>query len=348
MKPNPRFQGQTKQFWAYVRLISELTGYYRQPGLAVAAPISIEEIVRALQYVTVRLGLRSAPDLSNYPNLSFDAATGTLSHRGPVGPAEAAALIGADPKRRKGWSKAIEVLAKRSSHLAWASVTDLLDHGRPTALGQGICAYLCYRDQSLAAISAQLMTAEEAAQLYEETHDRTKSRLQPVMNKQSDEKAVPAYLTAIVAMILAEHAGDLPLDSNPQRLVKIVTEDKLQRVLARRMDGAFPSTVNPIAVWEIKEYYFTTSFGSRIADGVYESLLDAMELEEVRATLGLPIDHVVIVDAKETWWSSGGRPYLCRLLDMLHMHHVEEVIFGREVLTALPRLIQKWARLLKP
>jgi len=48
------------------------------------------------------------------------------------------------------------------------------------------------------------------------------------------------------------------------------------------VDGAFPSTVNPIAVWEIKEYYTQQTFGSRIADGVYESLLDGMELEELR------------------------------------------------------------------
>jgi hypothetical protein len=39
-----------------------------------------------------------------------------------------------------------------------------------------------------------------------------------------------------------------------------------------------PGTVNPIAIWEIKEYYYTTTFGSRVADGVYETLLDGMEL----------------------------------------------------------------------
>jgi len=35
-------------------------------------------------------------------------------------------------------------------------------------------------------------------------------------------------------------------------------------------------------VWEIKDYYYTTTFGIRIAYGVYESLLDGMELEELR------------------------------------------------------------------
>lgn len=55
--------------------------------------------------------------------------------------------------------------------------------------------------------------------------------------------------------------------------------------LARRVEGAFPSPVNPVAVWEIKEYYYTTTFGSRVADGVYESLLDGMELAAVGRAL---------------------------------------------------------------
>ena len=32
-----------------------------------------------------------------------------------------------------------------------------------------------------------------------------------------------------------------------------------------------------MALWEIKEYYYTTTFGSRVADGVYETLLDGLE-----------------------------------------------------------------------
>ena len=45
--------------------------------------------------------------------------------------------------------------------------------------------------------------------------------------------------------------------------------------------------MNPIAVWELKEYYYTTTFGSRVADGIYETLLDGMELEDMRANCAL-------------------------------------------------------------
>ena len=36
------------------------------------------------------------------------------------------------------------------------------------------------------------------------------------------------------------------------------------------------------ARWEIKEYYGTTTLGSRVADGVYETMLDGLELRELQ------------------------------------------------------------------
>jgi hypothetical protein len=124
----------------------------------------------------------------------------------------------------------------------------------------------------------------------------------------------------------------------------IVTKDGLPlRTLARRVDGAFPSSVNPIAIWEIKEYYYTTTFGSRVADGIYESLLDGLELEELRDHEGLDIKHYLIVDAHDTWWKQG-KSYLCRIVDMLHMGYIDEVLFGYEVVERLPNLVREWVQ----
>ena len=107
------------------------------------------------------------------------------------------------------------------------------------------------------------------------------------------------------------------------------------------MDGAFPSVINPIAIWEIKEYYYTTTFGSRVADGVYETLLDGMELEELEAFTQRKVQHILFIDDYFTWWECG-RSYLCRMIDMLHMGYVDEIVFGREVLTRLPELALDW------
>ena len=115
------------------------------------------------------------------------------------------------------------------------------------------------------------------------------------------------------------------------------------RTLSRRVDGAFPAVINPIAIWEIKEYYYTTTFGSRVADGVYETLLDGHELEESEAASNQKVRHLLIVDDYFTWWKCG-RSYLCRLIDMLHMGYLDEVLFGREVVEQLPILVKEWVK----
>jgi len=161
------------------------------------------------------------------------------------------------------------------------------------------------------------------------------------MNKQKGDKAAPNYLTGIVNMLIEAHCGDVPVDYSPMRLVTITAGGAPLRTLARRLDGCFPSTVNPIAVWEIKEYYYTTTFGSRVADGVYESLLDGMELEELREHEGVDIKHLLMVDARYTWWDLG-RSYLCRLVDMLHMGYADEILFGYEVVEEIPRIVTEW------
>ena len=89
-------------------------------------------------------------------------------------------------------------------------------------------------------------------------------------------------------------------------LIKSVTKDgKPIKTLSRWMDGAYPSRVDPIAVWETKEYYDTTTFGSRVADGVYETMLDGYELLELESLIGRKIKHYLIIDDRFTWWTKG-------------------------------------------
>jgi len=147
-------------------------------------------------------------------------------------------------------------------------------------------------------------------------------------------------------MLIEAYSKGLQCDYAPRQLTTITRNGKPLRTLARRIDGAFPSTVDPIAVWEIKEYYYTTTFGSRVADGVYESLLDGMELHEMEDAEGIKVLHYLMIDAHYTWWECG-RSYLCRILDMLHMGYVDEVLFGREVMERLPSLVRAWMRLVR-
>lgn len=160
-------------------------------------------------------------------------------------------------------------------------------------------------------------------------------------NKQKDDKNGPAYFTCIINMLIEANLNGMPCDYDLRVLTTVTRNNAPLRTLARRVDSAFPGAINPIVIWEIKEYYYTKTFGSRVADGVYETLLDGMELEELADHEGIDVKHLLMVDAHYTWWECG-KSYLCRIIDMLHMGYVDEVLFGSEVLERIPTIVQEW------
>lgn len=188
-----------------------------------------------------------------------------------------------------------------------------------------------------------LMDAKAANREYQILKKRLKPRCPLPMNKQRGEKKAPAYLTCIVNMLIEAEAEGRTCDYDPRALTMVTDGGRPLRTFARRMDGAFPSVVDPIAVWEIKEYYYTTTFGSRVADGVYETLLDGMEIEELATAENVNVLHYLMIDAHYMWWGCG-KSYLCRIVDMLHMGYVDEVLVGREIVTRLPVLVRDWIK----
>jgi hypothetical protein len=216
---------------------------------------------------------------------------------------------------------------------------------RPTALGSELRAYFKHRASVLENfVEPHLMNAAEAKKLFARIRREAQPKCPLPMNKQKGRKRAPAFLTGMVNMLIEKASGGMTCDYNPLELTTVTASGAPLRTLARRVDGAFPSAVNPIAVWEIKEYYYTTTFGSRVADGVYESLLDGMELEELRNETGIDVKHYLVIDSHFTWWKCG-RSYLCRIIDMLHMGYVDEVMFGKEVLDRLPKLAREWSKI---
>jgi hypothetical protein len=212
-------------------------------------------------------------------------------------------------------------------------------------LGRSLLGYFNYRARVLNEfVEPCLMDAEEAKGLFEEVSQVHVGSCPLPLNKQKGDKKAPAYFTGIINMLIEDAVGQRPCDFNPRELTTITVGGFPVRTLARWVDGAFPGSCNPIAVWEIKEYYYTTTFGSRVADGVYESLLDGMEIEELREHEQINVLHYLMVDSHYTWWECG-RSYLCRLVDMLHMGFIDEVLFGREVVDRLPVIARHWLEL---
>jgi hypothetical protein len=275
MKPDQRFVGLDKAFWAHVRCISEEIGYTDRKTKEIKVP-SLRELADALS----RLALSSA-------------------------------------------------------HLAKAD-------GSPTEFGNQLQTYFQYRAETLnRQVRPLLMNAQTAERLFKKVRRDLRSTTPIPMNKQKGKKKKPAFLTGIVNMLIDAHRGNMTCDLDPRQLTSVTRNGLPVRTLARRVDGAFPSAINPVAIWEVKEYYHTTTFGSRVADGVYETLLDGMELEELNANEQIRVRHYLILDDEFTWWQCG-RSYLCRVIDMLHMGYVDEVLFGRETVERIPELVAEW------
>ncbi len=234
---------------------------------------------------------------------------------------------------------ALEEAELRSDHL-------LLRAGKPTQLGARVLAYFDYRAGVLNSfVEPRLMNKDQAKALFHDLQKKLCPKCPLPMNKQKGVKKAPAFFTGVVNMLIEANASGMPCDYDPRELTTVTRDGVPFRTLARRIDGAFPRPVNPIAVWEIKEYYYTTTFGSRVADGVYESLLDGLELEELRQQ-GTDVKHYLMIDDRFTWWDCG-RSYLCRIIDMLHMGYVDEVLFGKEVVERLPKIVKQWVKLAK-
>jgi hypothetical protein len=226
--------------------------------------------------------------------------------------------------------------------------THILDAaGNPTELGATLQEYFVYRADVLNNfVRTKLMNVEQATALFQELRNKLNPKCPLPLNKQKGEKRTTAFFTSIINMLIEANAEGLPCNYDPKVLTTFTQSDAPLRTLARRIDGAFPAVVNPIAVWEIKEYYFTKTFGSRVADGVYETLLDGMELEELKEHENIEVKHYLMVDDYFTWWDCG-RSYLCRIVDMLHMGYVDEVLFGNEVLDELPRMVREWVEAIR-
>lgn len=185
------------------------------------------------------------------------------------------------------------------------------------------------------------MKRDEAKAEFDLLHKKLAPNCPIPMNKQKGDKEGPAFLTGIVNMLIEANIGGAPCNYDPKALTTVTRDSMPLRTLSRRVDGAFPSIVNPLAIWEVKEYYYTTTFGSRVADRVYETLVDGMELEELQTVSKRKIYHILFVDDHLTWWVKG-RSYLCRLIDMPQMGFVDEVIVGRETLNRVPELAREW------
>jgi len=135
------------------------------------------------------------------------------------------------------------------------STSHLVDsQGIVTVLGDLLLTYFGYRAEILNFyVEPRLMDVDKAAAVFAQQRGELNPKIAIPFNKQKFEKKAPAYLTGLVNMIIEANSEGLPCDYDPRILTTITQHDEPLCTLARRVDGCFPSCVNPIAIWEIKE-----------------------------------------------------------------------------------------------
>lgn len=136
----------------------------------------------------------------------------------------------------------------------------------------------------------------------------------------------------------------IPVNTNPQSRAVIVSDRHIW-VSPRRLDGALPDLLNPVALWEIKEYWGKTGGGSKMSDAIYELHLVGLELRMFEDEFGVHVNHYAIMDGRHQWDSR--KSDVRRAVDLLYSGLLDELVVGSEVLTEWPRIVEQCANLAK-
>jgi hypothetical protein len=122
-----------------------------------------------------------------------------------------------------------------------------------TREGQLLVNYFKFRSDVLKKVAEpNLMDRQHAKIEFDKLSKVGKWTIATPYNKQKGEKRHPAYLTGILNILSEKTLKKLNFDPSPRKLVVTTRNKKPLRVLSRWVDGAYPSTTNPIAVWELK------------------------------------------------------------------------------------------------
>jgi hypothetical protein len=152
-------------------------------------------------------------------------------------------------------------------------------------------------------------------------------------------KSSKVLVNTVDAVVLREcdNAG-VEVNTDPQSRAAIMSDSHIW-VSPRRLDGALPALLNPVALWEIKEYWGKTKGGSKMSDAIYELQLVGEELREFEDAVGIHVNHYAILDGREQW---GARQSdLRRAVDLLYSGLLDELIVGREVLSEWPDIVRE-------
>ena len=138
--------------------------------------------------------------------------------------------------------------------------------GKPTQLITDLIESYEYRADALNNyVEPRLMDAERAKREFDKLYQQLKPNYPILMNKQKDEKKAPEFLTGIINMIVEANNGGTDCDYDPRELTTVTMNGA---PFAHWQEGLMVPIPVPSIRWlsgKSKEYYYTTTFGSRVA-----------------------------------------------------------------------------------
>ncbi len=162
----------------------------------------------------------------------------------------------------------------------------------------------------------------------------------------TDHHQSSKVLVQTVAILTETYCRDQGLEVNvdPQKRASVVRNNHIW-TSPRRLDGALPSLLNPVGLWEIKEYWGGSGGGSKMSDAIYECHLVGQELRSFEDVGGPRVRHYAILDGSAQWATR--KSDLRRAIDLLCCGLLDELLVGSEVLTEWPRIVAELCELVK-
>lgn len=204
-----------------------------------------------------------------------------------------------------------------------------------------LSAYWSRRREVSELILATMRTEDEAKEDYATISDQA---LQSYgVQVEGYHKSSKVLVNTVDAIVYRERkAFRVDVNTNPQSRAAIVSDEHIW-VSPRRLDGAIPGLLNPVALWEIKEYWGVKSGGSKMSDAIYELQLVGAELRMFEDEFDIHVNHYAIIDGRQQWESR--KSDIRRAVDLLYSGLLDELIVGREVITEWPRIVRECCKL---
>jgi hypothetical protein len=244
-------------------------------------------------------------------------------------------------------------ISARSRHAGAIAPADIIPvlESVNTEAADGLVLYLNRHQESVERLSAYwsrrrevseeildiMRTEEEAKADYASVSDQALGSYS--VQVAGYHKSSKVLVNTVDAIVYREKAAfEVDVNTNPQSRATMVSDGHIW-VSPRRLDGAIPGLLNPVALWEIKEYWGVKSGGSKMSDAIYELQLVGTELRMFEDEFGIHVNHYAIMDGRNQWESR--KSDIRRAVDLLYSGILDELIVGREVLTEWPRILRE-------